>query len=71
MKEEQRKALQTMKCPRCEARLFTRDVLHEQGGIDPDSFELYCIYGHSFMLTKRDLYELGYGPHSFSQEVRK
>ena len=54
---EAKKALETMECPRCGAKLHYRDVLNDGGrglAISQDFGELWDIYGHSFSVRIED-----------------
>jgi hypothetical protein len=58
MEEENKKAIRTYKCPKCGRQLFTRPVLDDNGVTDNQYFELYDIYGHSFLFSTKDLMEI-------------
>jgi len=54
---EARRAMETMKCPRCGGGLRYRDVLNRGGlgwAISQEFYELYDIYGHSFSIRIKD-----------------
>jgi len=55
---ESKQAMETMKCPRCCARLHYRDVINGDGDggniISREIGELWDIYGHSFSVKIKD-----------------
>jgi len=54
---EAKQAMETMKCPRCGARLHYRDVVNDNGddGVISKKFgELADVYGHSFSVLIKD-----------------
>lgn len=54
---EATKALKSMKCPRCGAKLYYRDVLNNGGpgwAISTKWGELSDIYGHSYPILIKD-----------------
>jgi hypothetical protein len=55
MKAENKKALETKKCPRCGKPLHFRYVLGETSAISRDEFELYCLAGHSFNFLAKEV----------------
>jgi len=58
MNAENKKALETKECPKCRARLFSREVLDDRGSTQNNFFELFDHYGHSFIFSKEDLQEV-------------
>lgn len=51
---EAKKAMETMRCPRCGAKLYYQDVFNDSGGISTDCAEVRDIYGHSFPILIKD-----------------
>ena len=55
MKEENLKALKSMRCPRCGARLYYRDVMDSYGrGISKEFADLFGLCGHNFSIFIKD-----------------
>lgn len=56
MKPENKKALETRTCPRCGAKLFTRDAFDDRGLTDNNLVDLYCVSGcYSFVFSLDDI----------------
>ena len=55
---EKKKAMATQKCPRCNGRLFLRRMLDDEGKTSKEFFELFDIYGHSFIYPMTDILKL-------------
>jgi hypothetical protein len=54
-KPQASKMMQTRTCPKCGAKLYTREVFDEAYCTRNEFFEMYCIHGHCFLFSVKDL----------------